>query len=192
MQTQLPSPIHTQQPGTCALSNKGFHSKSVELDYFVSYSPVYLSDCIQSALPPPPPPPPVCRAEVVLGNIIKKKGWRYEGTLELSLVGFNFRPSQPFANLVIFFLSRVGRVGVLWTGTLRNGRGKIHAGNLKETVNFSALFPSFGIFLAWSGYTPTVFPDAGPVLHGHTHCGMWACVMMRKKKVEILDFPNDM
>lgn len=58
-------------------------------------------------------------------------------------------------------------------------------------MNFRALLP----WLARSGYTPTVFPDAGPVLHGHTHCGMWACVIMRgegKKKVEVLDFPNDM
>lgn len=48
---------------------------------------------------------------------------------KLSLVGCHFRPSQPFANLVIFFLSHIGRVGGAVDWNDKNERGKIHAEN---------------------------------------------------------------
>lgn len=66
---------------------------------------------------------------------------------------------------------------VRWSGPKRMGKERFKQKAKRDSegrINCSALWPWFGIYLAQSGYTPTLFPGAGPALHGHTHCGMWA------------------
>lgn len=76
---------------------------------------------------------------------------------------------------------------VLWTGTIRMGEERFMQKTKRDTeqrMNFSALSPWFGICLAQSGYTPTLFlvlAQSCTVGCGHG-----------EKNLEILDFPNDM
>lgn len=140
-----------------------------------------------------------CRAEVVLGNIIKKKGWRYDAHLNWVWCFLISVPAS-LLNLVSSpSLHILGRLYVVnWNSKV--GRWKINAGRramptllcpsskmLNNGWTASALSSTLSVldwhlcsFVRLYAYNTHSLALA-EFWHSHTYCGMWVSVTLEEK-----------
>lgn len=138
----------------------------------------------------------LCRAEVVLGNIIKKKGWRYEAHFNW-VWWFLISVPASLPNLVSSPSLHISGTVLNWNGKV--GRWKINAGcramptllcpssnTLNNGGTSSALSSTLSV-LDWHLYSyvrlyanNTHSLVLAEFWHSHTYCGMCVCVTSKE------------